>query len=214
MAFYNQKTIPYVLIDEKERRRGAFKMPHLPTFDDKEIDNLLIRFDKDEPSASVGTTQKPASNPAAIPQISETVSQPQTSDKSPAQPVQSILEEKSEGFTLPSLGGYLNQATEKVSQTQETIGAASGAIDQIKIIKDALDTRTDSLKSLWTFVSQIVWQPVWAVGAFFIGLPREMWLVVAGIGALVAIYYLYRQISLGKLRETARLRLIELANLF
>ena len=42
---------------------------------------------------------------------------------------------------------------------------------------------------------------LWAVGGFLAGVPREVWLVVAIIAAVLVSLFIYRQITLGKLRE-------------
>ncbi len=47
-------------------------------------------------------------------------------------------------------------------------------------------------------------QVIWAVVGFFIGLPKEMWIGVAVIVAGFGLYYLHRQIALGKIREQAK----------
>ncbi|MEJ7847483.1 MAG: chitosanase [Pyrinomonadaceae bacterium] len=65
-------------------------------------------------------------------------------------------------------------------------------------------TRKDAAKSLWTTVAGSIWQSSWAIFAFFIGLPREVWLIVAIIAAAFGLFYLYRQIALGKIRERSR----------
>ena len=204
MAFCNQKTIPYILIDEKDRRRGTFKSPLLA---EKEIDNLLIRFDKDEPAAQVGDNiQNPVSNPAPNPAAQSSVSQSPKTSASAALPVPPKLD-------LPSLGGYITGAQQKAAQAQDAIGSVLGTVDQIKIIKDAIDSRKDGAKSLWATVLQAVYQTAWAVVAFLIGLPVEVWIVVAAIVGIVGLAYLYRQISLGKVRDMARLELLRLAEI-
>ena len=62
-------------------------------------------------------------------------------------------------------------------------------------------TRTDRAKSLWTTVGGTIWQAAWAVFGFLVGLPREVWIVVAVIAAVLMLAYLYRQIVLGRIRE-------------
>lgn len=62
-------------------------------------------------------------------------------------------------------------------------------------------TRKDAAKSLWTTVAGSIWQSFWALFAFLVGLPREVWLIVAIIAAAFGLFYLYRQIALGKIRE-------------
>lgn len=217
MDFYGQKTVPYVLIDERERRAGAFKMPHVAAKDfslnDSEIDDLLIRFDDIEPAAKpqVGKIQTPASLPSPNPQTPTTDSQPPTSCVSPLQPVQNILQESAESFAVPSFGGYIEAARETAAKTQETIGTAINTAGYVKDVIETLNDGKDSKKSLWTYVSQIFFHTLWAVFAFVAGIPREIWIAVAVIVAAVALVYLYRQISLGKIRETARLKILDFA---
>jgi hypothetical protein len=62
--------------------------------------------------------------------------------------------------------------------------------------------RSDRAKSLWTTVIGSISQALWAVFGFLAGIPREVWLVVALIAAALMLAYLYRQIELGKIRET------------
>lgn len=160
---------------------------------DDEIDNLFAA-QKDEPAApQIG---KPsvvlASNPAQSPQPSEDASQSQTSD-APAQ-AQTVQQ---------------SSAIDKAREMSEIFGQK---FDHINELASQLNTRKDSAKSLWTMISQILYQSFWALVAFAIGLPREVWLVVAVIVGVLALFYLHRQLSLGKMRELARLKLIEIAD--
>jgi hypothetical protein len=84
-------------------------------------------------------------------------------------------------------------------------------LDNLNNLATSLNQRKDSAKSLWATFAQLILQPMWAVGAWFYGLPREVWLVVAVIAAISIFAYLYRQISLGRLRESARLRVLDIA---
>jgi hypothetical protein len=217
MDFYGQKTVPYVLIDEKDRRSGVFKMPHITgkdfSLDDREIDNLLIRFDKDESAAlpTVSNQQStPAEKPALIPLTPENVSQPQTSCVSP-QPIQHIWAGTAEQLSVPSNDGYLTGVQAKIEKAQDYIGTAMSAGDQVKEVMATLNENKDSKKSLWTIISQTFLQIFWAIFGVFAGIPREVWLVVAVIVAGITFYYLYRQITLGKIRETARLKILDVA---
>jgi len=72
-------------------------------------------------------------------------------------------------------------------------------------------TRTDAVKSLWTAIVGTIWQSIWAVGSFVIGLPNEVWLVVALIVAALMLLYLYRQVALGKIRERSAFTLLRAA---
>lgn len=189
MKFYGQKSVPYVLIDERMRRRGAYSMSHFP-ISDNEIDSLLSNIKdsvveplSDVPSETLQTPSIPASNP-------QVEAQP---------PITKNLPEL-------SLGGY-------VSKTQESIGTAIETVDNFQVFKDVLDEtpRTDGKKSLFATIGNAAYQTAWAVAAFFIGLPMEVWLIVAVIAAVVGVMYLYRQNSLGKIRETARLKFLDIA---
>ncbi len=91
-----------------------------------------------------------------------------------------------------------------IDATGDVIGAAAEKFDQVDVVVTAVTTRTDAVKSLWTTVGGTLWQTAWAIFGFFVGLPREVWIVVAVIVAVLTLFYLYRQIVLGKLREAAR----------
>lgn len=158
---------------------------------DDEIDNLFVADGK-EPAAQIGNpTAEPAANPASSPQSSGDANQSQSPGDSATQPQTSALSTARENF--------------------EMFGQK---FDHINDLANSLNARKDSAKSLWTMISQILYQSFWALAAFAIGLPREVWLVVAVIVGVLALFYLHRQLSLGKLREVARLKLIELANRF
>lgn len=200
MDFYGQETIPYVLIDEKDRRAGKFKMPHLENLNisDEEIDVLLDSVSAVEPQTS-DVQQLPV----------QSVEKPSISANAPQNATQLPITEDAETADKLDLGGYVKKA-------QEAAAKATGAIETIQIFKDALDEtpRSDSRKSLWTTIGNAFYQMLWAIVAFFIGLPVEVWLVVAIIAAIVGVMYLYRQNSLGKIRETARLKFLEIAAIF
>ncbi len=42
---------------------------------------------------------------------------------------------------------------------------------------------------------------MWALFGLAVGVPREVWLVVAIVAGALMLGYLYRQIALGKIRE-------------
>lgn len=92
----------------------------------------------------------------------------------------------------------------------QKIGAAANSagtgFDRVEKAVNAVVTRADSAKSLWTTVAGTLWQAVWAVAGFVAGLPREVWITVAIICALLTLIYLYRQIALGKIREQTSLK--------
>lgn len=84
---------------------------------------------------------------------------------------------------------------------QQTVNDAAAKYDQAEAIVQTVITRTDAAKSLWTAIVGTIWQSIWAVGSFVIGLPNEVWLVVALIVAALMLLYLNRQVALGKIRE-------------
>jgi chitosanase len=99
--------------------------------------------------------------------------------------------------------------TGKVEEDETGVGAATvdavkqaaEGFDKVDGVVSAVTSRADAAKSMWTAVGGTVWQAVWAVFGFFAGLPREVWITVAVIAALLMLAYLYRQIVLGKIRE-------------
>ena len=84
----------------------------------------------------------------------------------------------------------------------ERILDAAARFDQADRLITAVTARTDRAKSLWTTVIGTIWQTAWAIFSFLVGLPRVVWLAVAIIVAALMLFYLYRQIALGKLRES------------
>lgn len=83
----------------------------------------------------------------------------------------------------------------------DDLADAFAKYDRVESAVRTVITRSDSAKSLWTTVVGTVWQAFWAVVSFLIGLPREVWLAVAIIAAVLMITYLYRQLVLGRIRE-------------
>jgi hypothetical protein len=83
------------------------------------------------------------------------------------------------------------------------IETATGTFDHVDRSVTAVTARTDRAKSLWTTIAGTAWQTGWAIFGWVAGVPREVWVVVAVIVAMLLLFYLYRQISLGKLRESA-----------
>lgn len=79
--------------------------------------------------------------------------------------------------------------------------------DQFERIANTVINRTDRAKSLWTAILGTVFQTAWAVFGFLAGLPREVWFFAAGVAAALTLMYLYRQIALGKIRESLEFRL-------
>ncbi len=84
----------------------------------------------------------------------------------------------------------------------ETLAHAAERFDRVDHMVSTIVTRTDAAKSLWTTVIGTIWQSAWAGFAYVAGLPREFWMTVAVIACLLMLAYLYRQIALGKIRES------------
>ena len=93
------------------------------------------------------------------------------------------------------------QAADTYKRIRKGIDIAIEQFDQADRLISTVTTRTDRAKSLWTTVIGTIWQTAWAIFSFLIGLPRIVWLAVAIIVAALMLFYLYRQIALGKLRE-------------
>jgi len=87
------------------------------------------------------------------------------------------------------------------STAGDVLRRAEAGFDRVESTVNGIATRADAAKSLWTTVGGTLWQAVWAVFGVVAGLPREVWITVAVIAALLMLIYLYRQIALGKLRE-------------
>ena len=92
--------------------------------------------------------------------------------------------------------------TSMLESATELASAASQKFDRVDGVITAVVTRKDAAKSLWTTVAGTLWQAAWGVFGFIVGLPRIVWIVVAVIAATLMLLYLYRQIVLGRIRET------------
>ncbi|MBX3243766.1 MAG: chitosanase [Acidobacteria bacterium] len=88
-----------------------------------------------------------------------------------------------------------------LDEIEARIDRIAAKYDQIERIANKAVVRTDRAKSLWTTVAGTLWQTGWAVFGIIAGLPREVWLFVAVTAAILTLIYLYRQVSLGKIRE-------------
>ncbi len=88
----------------------------------------------------------------------------------------------------------------------ETVASASDRLDRIENTVNAVTSRKDAAKSLWTTVLGTFWQVVWAIFGFVAGLPKIVWITVAALAAILMLAYLYRQIELGRIREHKELR--------
>lgn len=91
-----------------------------------------------------------------------------------------------------------SENTQASSSIYET---ATTTFDKVDGVVSGVVTRTDRAKSLWASVGGTLWQAVWGVVGFLAGVPREVWVTVAIIAGILTVMYLYRQITLGKMRE-------------
>nr|HQU92539.1 chitosanase [Pyrinomonadaceae bacterium] len=92
-------------------------------------------------------------------------------------------------------------AVKAVDALEDRVNAIASRVDQAERIVVTTATRTDKAKSLWATIAGTLWQMLWAIVGFFAGVPREVWLVVAIIAGILAALFIYRQITLGRLRE-------------
>lgn len=103
-------------------------------------------------------------------------------------------------------GDRVTPANSPSIRVPETIGSvvdtAAKKFDAVESVVIGVTRRADSVRSMWATVGGSIAQAAWAVFGFFAGLPREVWITVALITGLLLVIYLYRQIVLGKIRET------------
>jgi len=106
-------------------------------------------------------------------------------------------------YSVPeaAVTGMLPEDKSVVEKAGEIASSAADKFDRVDAVVTGVVTRTDRAKSLWTTVGGTIWQAAWAVFGFLVGLPREVWIVVAVIAAVLMLGYLYRQIVLGRIRE-------------
>lgn len=88
-----------------------------------------------------------------------------------------------------------------LDRVEPVVNAAIENYDRIERMSLAVIDRTDRAKSLWTTVAATAWQAGWAIIGTLSGVPREVWFAVAAITAATMLFYLYRQVALGKIRE-------------
>lgn len=140
------------------------------------------------PPDSFGVTTSAAGHPPII-------------NGSSTNPPEPLLTERGDAFPAPARP----PKSSGVRRIGDELAEAFAKYDRIESAVRSVVTRADSAKSLWTTVAGTAWQAFWAVVAFLIGLPREVWLAVAIIAAVLMIIYLYRQFVLGRIREMSGL---------
>jgi chitosanase len=151
-------------------------------------------------------TQQPSETTSPHPPIPLNETQPSSVETRPLGSVPSLPEEekRSEGVEEKTSD---NASPAPLDRIEIAVNAAAARYDQVDRIATTITSRNDSAKSLWTTVVGSVSQTFWAVFGLVAGVPREVWLVVAIIAAVLTLMYLYRQITLGRLREGRELRL-------
>ena len=98
-------------------------------------------------------------------------------------------------------GGEVVQ--QSILEGAKSVATTAGlAIDKVDETVTGITTRTDRVKSVWATIGGSVGQAAWAIFGFFAGLPREVWITVAVIVGILTAMFLYRQIVLGRMRET------------
>lgn len=90
-----------------------------------------------------------------------------------------------------------------IERIEKQVFESARNYDRVETLVKTVLTRKDAAKSLWTTVAGSVWQIVWAVTGFAYGVPRFIWLSAAILTAAFALIYLYRQITLARIRELA-----------
>lgn len=91
--------------------------------------------------------------------------------------------------------------TPVLQKAGDIVASAAAGFDRVDNTVNAFVVRRDAAKSMWTTIIGTFWQALWAVFGFFIGLPKGIWIGVAIIAAILILAYLYRQITLGRIRE-------------
>lgn len=86
---------------------------------------------------------------------------------------------------------------------ESSVNRAAAGYDRVEAVIKTMITRKDAAKSLWTTIVATIWQTVWAAAGFIYDMPRPIWLAAAVIAGVLAAIYMYRQITLGKIRERA-----------
>ena len=182
-------------LDQIKIGRWQLELPlnvHGFRLEDRHIRNLTAYADGFvETDTAVGPTLDPHKNtsnsqtPPNDPQDPALTPQAQPPDQSTGASLPSSAEEQAEACTMNNFDNIKGQVI-----------CAAERFDQVDRIVTGVVMRTDRAKSLWTTVIGTLWQSAWALFGFMAGLPREVWLVVAVIAALLMILYLYRQIAL------------------
>ncbi|MFT3743308.1 MAG: chitosanase [Pyrinomonadaceae bacterium] len=114
---------------------------------------------------------------------------------------ESELEAAATGTVSPEVNPEQNEDASVLQTISSVTTSAADKFDRVDSVITSVATRSDSAKSLWTTVGGTLSQAVWGIVGFVVGLPRIVWITVAIIAASLMLLYLYRQITLGKIRE-------------
>jgi hypothetical protein len=157
----------------------------------------------DLPAAESTLTVKPLQNQPSSEITSPQPQQPLNETQPSSAEIQAPLlpEDGSTPSSADAVVGAGSVSASALDQIESAVNAAAARYDQVDRIATTVTTRNDAAKSLWTTVVGSVSQTFWAVFGLVAGVPREVWLVVAVIAAALTLMYLYRQITLGKIRE-------------
>ncbi len=150
-------------------------------------------WDLDLPVTVHGFSLSIRNFPADITGNTASAAGPQSSANTANDPAVPSIAERKNAFPA--------QPSRPPKTAREELADALAIYDRFESVIQTILTRTDSAKSLWTTVAGTLWQTFWAVVSFVIGLPREVWLAVAVIAAVLTLAYLYRQFALGRMRE-------------
>lgn len=99
----------------------------------------------------------------------------------------------------------LKTAIPGIEQAGRIVRAVDEQFDEAEAVIQGMVRRRDAVKSIWAAVGGTAWQAIWAIMAFLIGLPGYIWFVAAVAASAFALYYLHRQIALGKIREKSEI---------
>jgi len=105
------------------------------------------------------------------------------------------------GSPQPEIRADQNEESSVLQTVSDITSSAAEKFDRVDGVVTAVATRKDAAKSLWTTVAGSLSQAIWGILGVLVGMPRIVWITVAIIAASLTLLYLYRQITLGKIRE-------------
>lgn len=159
-----------------------------------------VKLTKDNFNALVLGAQTSAAEPYSLPANEQNENAHHKTLDKPATPPQA----RQPIETTPEKAKFDVYIADSISlgDIESFVDKIASRYDRIERIARSTSDRSDRAKSLWTTIAGTLWQTAWALFGFVAGLPREVWLIVAIIAAVLMLAYLYRQIRLGQIRET------------